>query len=96
VSYSFEEQETVICTDALMKWWDVSTRQRKYITKIKKVTGIEIIAEELNSRGNVVSGRYRLPLNAITFRKLHANSLFDEEEAASEDGGDGDADELFE
>ena len=96
MSYSFEEQETVICTDALMKWWDVSTRQRKYITKIKKVTGIEIFSEELNSRGNVIAGRYRLPLNAITFRKLQASSLFDEEEVGEEDGGGDDADELFE
>lgn len=67
MAYDIEERETVIRTDELMDHWIVDTKQRTMITKLKKVTGVEILNEEQTENGTVIAGQYKLPIKSVRF-----------------------------
>lgn len=72
MEYAKEERETVIRTDELMEHWDIFTAQRTFCTKIRNLKGVEILTEETTENGTVISGRYKLPLNQLSFRNHRA------------------------
>lgn len=82
MAYAIEERETVIRTDDQMKYWEVESRQRKFITKIKKINGCVILSEESTEKGIVFAGRYQIPIKSVSFRKLRENAS---EEPENED-----------
>lgn len=94
MAYSFEEQETIFRTDALMDHWDIESRQRKFISKIKKVKGCVIINEECNENGNVIAGRYLIPVRAISIRKLQTERTSTSKNSIDDEGDDEDGEEL--
>jgi len=67
MAYDIEERETVIRIDELMYHWIVDTKQRTMITKIKKITGVEILKEEQTESGTIISGLYKLPMKSVRF-----------------------------
>lgn len=96
VAYSIEEKETVIRTDELMDCFEVESRQRKFITKIKKIEGCEIISEEATEKGIVIAGRYRTPIWSITFRKRRYSGGYQPQNEEYDEGDDEVGEELSE
>jgi len=79
MSYCAEERETLIRMDELDDFWIVETNVRTMLTKLKKLTVLEIIDEEVED-GRVIAGTYRLPSNAISIGNGRAKREYSEEE----------------
>lgn len=94
MAYLLEEQETIFRTDALMDHWDIESRQRKFITKIKKVTGCVVISEERTEKGTIIAGRYLIPLKAISIRRLVVKGQLEDVDDEYDEGDDEDGEEL--
>lgn len=69
IDYSFtqEEQETIITTDALDKAWNVYTRQQKVMTKMARL-GVLPYRVVTNADGRIIEAEYTLALNQVSFR----------------------------
>ncbi|MZQ97183.1 MAG: hypothetical protein GT601_05870 [Acidaminobacter sp.] len=94
MAYTLEERETVFRTDAQMDHWDVESRQRKFITKIKKVKGCVVISEETTEEGTIIAGRYLIPVKAISIRKLQFERGSEDKNSIDDEVDDEDAEEL--
>ena len=71
MAYELDERETIITTDDNSNNWNVYTRQRKIINKLKKL-GYEAFNEEVDD-GRVIACEFNLNIGKITFRKAIAN-----------------------
>ena len=83
MSYTAEERDTIILTDDLTDTWKITTRQRKMITKIKKIKNVGVVNEEFAVGTNgkyVIEGTYELPVNQISFRNPSTKKELSEEE----------------
>lgn len=63
-----EERETVILTSDNEKSWSVYTCQKKIMRKLEKIGAIAYDVQ-YDEEGGMVSARYKVDFNQISFRK---------------------------
>lgn len=69
--YEVDEKETHICTSDIEDHWEVYTRQKKIMTRLKNA-GYEPVKVEVEG-DKVIAATYHLDLNKISFKKAIVN-----------------------
>ena len=68
MNFTAEERETIITTDETMSTWNIYTRSKKVMNKLKKINAIPYDTK-LDEEGNIEEAQYALDYSQVSFRK---------------------------